>query len=139
MQRAFFIFLLPSERESVIWEFRQIVDQGWLQKTYFVMPPICGHYAAQKWERAQLACKKFIELDMPPPDHRGCIFQIMSRKGELSVQPLMFLSGIGEPEVKKLFQRVFECAGQTMDFDPKIEIALPQDHPDFIHPYDRAE
>lgn len=137
LDSALFIFLIPSDRQSVVWETRQVIEHGWLSKTFFVMPPIYSETDHMRWEQAQVAARDWAGINLPDADSRGCIFQIKEFLDSSRVLPLMYIKHIQQIGIRRFYDSVTACTGGSVDAEIEIKASLDPEHPNFVHPYDR--
>jgi hypothetical protein len=79
------IFMVPFDYEGTAWEVNMLVDAGWLDKTFFIMPEeqVFARRLGMKrmtrdyrmlWEEGR---KRYTNLALPPYQKQGLIFQLM--------------------------------------------------------------
>ncbi len=83
---ATLILLLPSHRSGTLWEIEQLIANGHLNKTAFIMPPLDDFIwkaekldVADEWRRTQEACNG-LGLALPDASFGGALFRFVDGK-----------------------------------------------------------
>ena len=82
------IFMVPFDYDGTAWEINMLVEAGWLEKTFFIMPEEQGFARRlgmkwmtrdyrDLWEKGQA---HYANLHLPDYHKQGLIFQIMDRQ-----------------------------------------------------------
>jgi len=93
-KQAKLIFILPSFRPGTYWELKNLLRNGWLEKTIFFMPPTNNAWYSSDslvveddWSKTQSA---FLNLGLTLPDAtpEGALFKLASPEGPMTLMPL---------------------------------------------------
>lgn len=79
MNKAALILVLPSSNPGTRWEIEELVENKYLSKTIFIMPPSTAKVELEQdlvehWNSNIEALNRYTGLDFPSYDPKGCIF-----------------------------------------------------------------